>query len=284
VCGGGTYHAAMAEVHRPHLILVDSHAHLDDPKLAAEEGEVLRRAGEAGVAHVVAVGADVASSRRAVEIARRVPQVSATVGVHPHDAATVTEGDWQGLRSLAASGRVVAVGECGLDFFRDLSPRDVQRAVFARHLAMARELGLPVVVHCRDAYEECLSILQSELATPIRGVLHCFQGDAAVARRALDLGLHLGIGGMLTFPREEALRGVVRRLPLGRLLVETDAPYLTPRPKRGRNEPAYVRLVAECLAQVLGVSLGDVAGATAANAQRVFRLPGLSPSGSREGA
>jgi len=271
--GAGSYHATMAEELRPDLALVDSHAHLDDPQLAAEEGEILRRAWEAGLVHVVTVGVDVASSRRAVSVARRIAQVSAAVGVQPHDAAGMAEGDWQELRSLARDGRVVAVGECGLDFFRDLSPRDVQRAVFARQLAMARELGLPVVVHCRDAYEECLEILQAELPAPVRGVLHCFQGDAAVARCALDLGLYLGIGGTLTLPRGEALRGVVRGLPLGRLLVETDAPCLTPRPKRGRNEPAYVRLVAECLAQVLGVSVSQVAEATTANARQVFRLP-----------
>ncbi len=272
-CGPWAYHAGMTDATPSDLILVDSHAHLDDPKLAAEESEVLRRAWEAGVAHVVAVGADVASSRRAVEIAGRVDRVSATVGVHPHDAAGVTEGDWQELRSLAASGRVVAVGECGLDFFRDRSPRGAQREVFAGHLAMAGELGLPVVVHCRDAYEECLAILRTELGAPIRGVLHCFQGDAQVGRGALDLGLYLGIGGTLTFPREEALRGVVRGLPLGRLLVETDAPFLTPRPRRGRNEPAYVRLVAECLAHVLGLGAAEVAEVTTANARRVFRLP-----------
>ena len=254
-------------------VLVDSHAHLDDPKLAADEAGVLDRARAAGVACVLSVGADVASSRAAVALAARHEMVYASVGVHPHEASTVTDDTWRELERLARQPKVVAVGECGLDYFRDLSPRDVQRRVFAHHLALAQSARLPVVVHCRDAYDDCLAILAAECPLPVRGVLHCFQGTADVARRALDLGLHLGIGGSLTFPREEALRRVVATLPLDRLLVETDAPYLTPRPRRGTNEPAYVRLTAECLAGLLGVSLDRVAETNTANARALFRLP-----------
>jgi TatD DNase family protein len=253
--------------------LIDSHAHLDAPRLAAEEAAVLARAREAGVVAVVNAGADLPSSRAGIGLARREAMVFAAVGVHPHDADTVTEADWAELERLAADERVVAIGESGLDFFRDLSPRDVQRDVFARHLALADRLGLPVVIHCRDAYAEFLEVVRAERRPPVRGVLHCFQGDTATARAALDLGLRIGIGGSLTFPREEALRETVAALPLDGLLVETDAPYLTPRPKRGKNEPAYVRFVAERLAEVLGVPFEQVAEVTTANARGLFGLP-----------
>jgi TatD DNase family protein len=258
--------AAMAE-------LIDSHAHLDARRLATEEAAVLARAREAGVVAVVNAGADLPSSRAGVALARREPMIFAAVGVHPHDADTVTEADWAELERLAADDRVVAIGESGLDFFRDLSPRDVQRDVFARHLALADRLDLPVIIHCRDAYAEFLDVVRSERRLPVCGVLHCFQGDAATAQAALDLGLRIGIGGSLTFPREEALREAVAGLPLDGLLIETDAPYLTPRPKRGKNEPAYVRFVAERLAEVLGASFERVAEATTANAQALFGLP-----------
>lgn len=254
--------------------LIDSHAHLDDPKLADDEEGALTRARAAGVAAVVSVGADAASSRRAVEVAHRRAMVFATVGAQPYGPAGVTEADWEELTRLAVEARVVGIGESGLDFLRDHSPRDVQRSVFARHLVLAAARNLPMVVHCREAYDACFEVIRAERATPVRGVLHCFQGDAEAARGALDLGLFLGIGGTLTFPREDALRRVVAGLPLDRLLLETDAPYLTPRPQRGRNEPAYVRHTAACLAGVLGVPLERVAEATTANARALFGLAG----------
>lgn len=263
----------MTDPSLPHAALIDSHAHLDDRKLASKQDELLARAREAGVAAVVNIGADVPSSRASVALAHRQPMVFATVGVHPHDARHADETSWAELERLAGDERVVAIGECGLDFFRDLSPRDVQRTVFARHLALAERLGLPVVIHCRDAYGDCLEVLRSERQAPVRGILHCFQGDAAAARGALDLGLHIAVGGSITFPREDALRHVVGALPLGRLLVETDCPYLTPRPRRGRNEPACVALVAERLASLFGVAFERVAEATTANARAVYGLP-----------
>lgn len=257
----------------PRAALIDSHAHLDGRKLAPRQDELLARAREAGVVAVVNIGADVPSSRASVALARRHSMVYATVGIHPHDAKDADEASWAELERLTADERVVAIGECGLDFFRDLSPRGVQRAVFARHLALAERLELPVVIHCRDAYLDCLEVLRAERQAPVRGILHCFQGDGDAARGALDLGLHIALGGSITFPRDEALRRVVSELPLDRLLVETDCPYLTPRPKRGRNEPAYVRLVAEHLASLLGVPFERVAEATTANARAVYGLP-----------
>ena len=253
--------------------LIDSHAHLDHWQMKGEAEAVLARARAAGVVTVVSIGADEASSRQSVALAQRHAMVCATVGGHPHDASDFTESTWAEWRRLAAEPKVVAIGECGLDYFRDLSPRDVQRAVFARHLALAKEVGLPVVIHCRDAYADCLEIVRSELGAPALGVMHCFQGDGEVARRALDLGLYIALGGSLTLPRNEALRQAVAALPLERLLVETDSPYLTPRPMRGTNEPAYVRLVAERLDGVLSVPLERVAATTTANARALFRLP-----------
>ncbi|MBM4037875.1 MAG: TatD family deoxyribonuclease [Planctomycetes bacterium] len=251
--------------------LVDTHAHLTDPQLAGDEAAILARAAAAGVAAIVDVGTDLATSRAAIHRAQQYRNVVANVGIHPHEAKTADDAAFAELRCLATQPQVVAIGECGLDYFRDHSPRDIQRRVFACQLAMAKELGIPAVIHCRDAYPDCLDIVAAELGVEPRGVLHCFLGDAAAARRALDLGLHLGIGGGLT--RQEALRPVVAALPLDRLLVETDCPYQTPRPRRGRNEPAFVRLVAECLAATLGLPLDRVAEATTANACHLLALP-----------
>lgn len=252
--------------------LVDTHAHLDDPKLASREDELLERARGAGVVAIVTVGADLPSSRLALALASRHEEVFAAVGVHPHEARAVGESDWAELERLARAERVVAVGECGLDFYRDLSPRPIQQTVFARHLALAARLRLPVIIHCRDAYQECFEVLRSACQAPVHGVLHCFQGDGSAARAALDLGLHIGLGGSITFPREEALKRVVAALPPDRLVVETDAPYLTPRPKRGRNEPAYVRHTAEHLAALLGMGFAALADQTTCNAAAVFGL------------
>ncbi|MFW6161670.1 MAG: TatD family hydrolase [Planctomycetota bacterium] len=252
--------------------LIDTHAHLDDRKLARRLDDVLARAREAGVVAVVNIGADLASSRASVDLARRRPMVFATVGIHPHDATAADEPTWDALERLAAEPQVVAIGECGLDFYRDLSPRHVQRQVFARQLALAEGLDLPVVIHCRDAYEACLRMVRSERSGPVRGILHCFQGDGAAARQALDLGLHVAVGGSITFPREEALRRAVAKVPLERLLVETDCPYLTPRPKRGSNEPAYVRFVAQCLADLHHTPLHRLAATTTATARALLEL------------
>ena len=255
-------------------LLVDSHAHLDHHKLARKEAAVLERARAAGVACIVNVGADLALCRSTVALARRVAVVYATVGVHPHDAAGLSAAHWAELERLSCEENVVAIGECGLDYFRDLSPRPVQREVFARHAALAQAGGLPIVVHCREAYADCLAVLAAECAAPIRGVMHCFDGDGGVARRALDLGLHIGIGGQITRPAGDKLRGAVPGLPLDRLLVETDCPYMTPRPLRGDNEPANVRIVAERLAELLDAPFEDVARATTRNARELFGLPG----------
>ncbi len=256
--------------------LVDSHVHLDSAPYDDDREQVLQRAAEAGVSALVDVGADLASSRQAVALAEREPCIWAAVGVHPHDAATVTPAALAELRALATSPRVVAIGEIGLDYYRDLSPRAAQREAFAVQLAMALELQLPVIVHSRDAHDDTLAILCAaarEWSVALRGVMHCFSGDVGWAQRVVELGFHIGIAGPVTYPRATALAEVVRQAPLERLLVETDSPYLAPQTWRGRrNEPAFVRMVAERVAELRGLSLEEVGCATSANARTLFGL------------
>lgn len=253
--------------------LSDSHAHLDFPQFDRDRAQVMERAWRAGVVAVVNPGADLASSRRACDLAAREGRVWAAVGIHPHDA-----GQWAGaaeeIRRLARGPRVVAIGETGLDYYRMLSPAPVQQEAFAGHIALARELGLPLILHCRDAYPDMMEILRREKAGEVGGVLHCFSGDEEAARRALNMGFHLGFAGPVTFANAHNLRRVLRVVPLDRLLVETDCPYLAPEPWRGkRNEPAFVARVAEAVAQAKGVPPDRLASITTENARRLFRLP-----------
>ena len=261
------------------IALVDSHCHLAVPDFDADREAVLARAAAAGVTTLVCVGATgpVESNFRAVALAGRQAPVAivATVGIHPHDASSGDDAAFATLTRLAASPGIVAVGETGLDFHYDRSPRAVQRAAFARTVALARAVGRPLVVHVREAHAEAAAILAAEGAAAVGGVIHCFTVDRDDARRYLDLGFSVSVAGIVTFKNAEALRDAVRTVPLDRLLVETDAPYLAPVPHRGRrNEPAHVRLVAEAVATVRGVPLATVAAATTANARRLFALGG----------
>jgi TatD DNase family protein len=259
---------------------VDSHCHVSADAFDADRAETLSRAREGGVEAMIAIGAGwgVEANGPAVELAAREPDVWATVGVHPHDAKLLDDGGRRRLREWLGAPRVVAVGECGLDYWYDHSPRDLQRRVFGEQLALARELGLPVTLHVRDrggdAYEEVLGIWRSEGGGALEGVLHCYTHDLPFAKRALDAGLLVSFSGIVTFRNADALREVAAALPLDRLLVETDAPLLAPEGHRGeRNEPLRVGLVGACLAQVRGEALEAVAAATSANARRLFRLP-----------
>ena len=255
--------------------LVDTHAHLDFDAFAADRSAVLQRALAAGVEWILDVGADLISSRRAVALAAQEPHVWAAVGVHPHDSAGLVPQALDELRVLACAPRVLAIGETGLDYARDLSPRPQQREAFAAQLALARELQRPVIVHSREAAADTLQLLcdaARESGGRLCGVMHCFAGDAATARQALELGLYIGIAGPVTYPKTEALGEVVREVPLERLLLETDCPYLAPQPRRGkRNEPAYVRFVAERVAELRGLSPEEVGRATSDNARNLFR-------------
>jgi TatD DNase family protein len=257
------------------LGLIDSHAHIQGKEYHGETAAVIERAVQAGVAQIVVVGGagDMSSNTAAIALAESWGNLYATVGMHPHDAKDVGEPDLQELRQLAAHPKVIAVGETGLDYYYNHSPQEVQRRVFAQFIRLAEEAGLPLVVHERDASSEALELLHSEGAGKIRGVIHCFTGDYDAARAYLDLGFYLSFTGIITFKNAEALRDVVRKVPLEKMLVETDSPYLTPVPHRGkRNEPAYVRFVAETVARVKGIPLEEVAQTTTRNVRQLFRV------------
>ncbi len=264
---------------------LDSHCHLGAPDFDADREAVLERAWCAGLEGLVAIGSGygIAGNARAIELASADPRVRATAGVHPHEAAEL---DAQGRELLAgwlAHPRVVAVGECGLDYHYMRSPREVQREVLAWQLALARERGLPVSLHVRgerpDAFAELLDLWLAVGGGSLEGVLHCYTGTLEFARRALDAGLFVSFSGILTFRRDRGLREVARALPLDRLLVETDAPLLAPEGLRGRrNEPAHVARVGSALAELHGVPVEAVAAATTRNARKLFRL-GDAPRG-----
>jgi len=252
----------------------DTHAHLDLPPLSDGEGKVVARALEAGVTRILTVGIDAESSAKAVEIAHRNAGVYAAAGLHPHDASALSDEILARLEALSRCDKVVAIGETGLDFHRDRSPRDAQRAAFREQIRLARRRGLPVVVHDRDAHDEVLKVLAEENAAEVGGIIHCVSGDYGTARRAAALNFLISIPGAITYPKSEAQVEAVRKLPADRLLIETDCPYLAPVPHRGKtNEPAFVPLVAAKIAQIKGLSVEDVARITTLNAVRLFRIP-----------
>lgn len=253
------------------LELFDTHLHLDDDAFAADGDAVLVRARAAGVLGFITVGSSLESSRRAIAFAEQHDDVYAAVAIHPHNADEATPEALSELAALARHPRVVAIGETGLDFYRDFAPRDAQAQAFRAHLALARELDLPVVVHNRDAHAEVLRVLAE--ASPKRVIMHCFSGSLDVARTCLDRGYHLGLGGPVTYRNARRAIDVARFVPPDRLLLETDAPYLPPEPHRGRrNEPSYLPLIAWAIAHARGVSAGTVAEITAANARAAFGL------------
>ena len=256
------------------LEFFDSHAHPDSSAFGEDLDEVLARAREAGVRRMMAIGQwrGPGDFGGALEIARNHPEfVYATMGVHPHDCARVPEEDWRELEAICARPEVRAGGETGLDYHYDHSPRDEQRRWFAHQLELARRLGKPVVVHSREAEEDTLAILREN--RPEKVLIHCFTSTPAQAERYLEMGLYISVAGVVSFARAEELREAVREIPLERLLIETDCPYLAPTPYRGkRNEPAFVTRVAECVAEVKGLPLEEVARATTENARAFFGI------------
>jgi len=256
-------------------MLIDSHAHIQGKEYAGETAAVIDRARAAGVEKIIVVGGagDMSSNAAAVALAEGFSNIYATVGMHPHDAKEVGESELRHLTQLTTHRRVVAVGETGLDYYYDHSPRDIQRRVFALFIDLARQTNLPIVVHERDAAPDVADLLRHEGKGGLRGVIHCFTGNYDAARAYLDLGFYLSFSGIITFKNAEPLRDVVRKVPLERLLVETDSPYLTPVPYRGkRNEPARVRFVAETVARVKGLSFEIIAESTTLAAQSLFHL------------
>lgn len=255
-------------------LLADTHAHLNLDDYRVDRGEVVERARAAGVGLIINVGFDPATSDESVALAETHPFIYASVGLHPHHAASLTDDVLDRYERLAAHPKVVAIGETGLDHFRDLSPREDQERAFRAQIRLAKKTGLPLIIHNRDALADVLRVVDDEGAPEAGGVMHCFPGDAAYAREVVARGFHVGVGGPVTYSRRGRLVGAVTAVRQDRLLLETDAPWLPPVPHRGRrNEPAYVRLVAERVAEIRGMSLADLGRVTTGNAVRLFRIP-----------
>jgi len=274
--------ATAPEVTAPKVTLVDSHCHLDDPKFDADREETIGRARAAGVETMLAIGTGSGPPdlEAGLRLAERYPFIYATVGVHPHDASKAVAETWPRLRELAGHPKVRALGEIGLDYHYDFSPREVQRAVFARQLEIAVEAGKPIVIHTREAWDDTLAMLRDGgRFMTAGGIMHCFTGGEREAEEALALGFHLSFGGVLTFPKAENVRQAARLTPAERLLVETDCPYLAPVPHRGkRNEPAFVAEIVRRLAEVRGASPEAIAALTHTNFQKLC-LPGGAANG-----
>ncbi|MEW6230708.1 MAG: TatD family hydrolase [Chloroflexota bacterium] len=260
--------------------LIDTHAHLDSDEYAHDLESVIERAGQAGIQGIVTVGVDLPTSRKAIGIAERFASVRAAVGVHPHEAKSMNWAAIASLRELCRHPRVVAVGEIGLDFYRNLSPRKAQLAAFRQQLELASQMGLPVIIHDRAAHSDVMSTFAEWLpqsqantrgpAKPV-GVLHCFSGDLAMAQRVVEMGFFISLAGPVTFANARATKDMAQKIPLDRLLLETDCPFLAPEPHRGqRNEPAYVRYVADQVAELRNLSPAIVRKQTTINAKLLF--------------
>lgn len=256
--------------------LVDTHCHLDIEPLASSVEAVLKRARQAGVAQCVSIGTSVEASRANVALANRHPEVFAAVGVHPNDAETVTEESLEAIKALAEDPRVVAIGEIGLDYYRQEASPQKQDSALRAFLAIARQRDLPVLIHCREAYEPLLAVLKEEGGRSLRGLIHCASGPREFIRGALALDFYISFAGNVTFPNAQALRELVALVPDERLLVETDAPFLAPQPVRGKkNEPAFVAHTAGHVARLRNTDMETLAAMTTQNARRLFRLPPL---------
>jgi TatD DNase family protein len=255
------------------MVLFDTHTHIAEEEYNEDRPEVLERARAAGVVHIINVGFDLASSSRAVDLAEKNEMVYASVGFHPHNAVEAGPGYLAGLKRLAAHPRVVAIGEIGLDYYRDLSPRDVQRRVFEEQLELAGELELPVVIHVRDAYGDLMNILRRRGVGPAGGVMHCYSGSWEIAQECMAMGFYISFAGPVTYKNASRIKEVAKRIPADRLLIETDAPYLTPAPHRGkRNEPAYIAYTAAELAGLWDTDVELLAKTCTENGRKIFRL------------
>ena len=254
--------------------LIDSHAHLYDRKFESDLGDVLERARSAGVLFCIVPGDRLETSREAAKLSILHSEIYCAVGFHPHESKDFSEGALDELRRMLEEPKTVAIGEIGLDYHYDYSPRDVQRKVFRTQLRLAKEAGLPVIMHCREAYEDFIAILGEEKAG-LRGVCHCFSGTEEDAKSILDMDLSISFAGPITFAKADSLRRIASKVPLDRMLLETDSPYLAPEPVRGRrNEPAYVVHNAAKIAEIHGVSVKEVAEITTRNVRSLFRIEG----------
>jgi TatD DNase family protein len=255
-------------------MFIDSHVHLDDKKYSHDREEVIQRAWEQDLDLIINVGESVGSSLKTIELAEKHPYIYASVGIHPHHAQEIREHDIAKIKELSQKEKVIAIGEIGLDYYYDFSPREAQLDLFLKQLALAKDLSLPIIVHNRESDNDCLAGFQRLFSSKVKGCMHCFSGDKEFALNCLDLGLYISFAGQITFPKADNLREVVKIVPLEKMLIETDSPYLAPQIKRGkRNEPAYVQYVAEKIAEIKNVTLEEVAETTSQNTKTLFSLP-----------
>ncbi|MFY9376798.1 MAG: TatD family hydrolase [Peptococcia bacterium] len=251
----------------------DTHAHLDDRKYREDQDLVISRAKEAGLELIVNVGYNIASARRTVELTKKYDLIYGTVGMHPHDAKDLDGDGLRELKRLAQEPKIVAIGEIGLDYHYDHSPRDVQQRVFRRMIGLAQEVKLPIVIHDREAHEDVFRILREEKAEEVGGIFHCYSGSWPLAKEAIEMGFYISIAGPITFHNAKKTVEVVKEVPLEWLLIETDSPYLAPGPYRGKsNEPAHVVKVAEMIAQIKGLEVEEVGRVTTANGKRAYGI------------
>lgn len=254
-------------------MLIDSHAHLDDPKFNKDRDRLIKSLKQNDISLVINVGADVSSSIKSVKLADEYENIYAAVGVHPHSAKEMDDSTIDVLKAFAKRDKVVAIGEIGLDFHYDNSPRDIQRKWFIEQIKLAKELNMPIIVHSRDADQETFDILKEEADERLRGLLHCYSGSAEMAKDYIDLGFYISLAGPVTFKNARKPKEVAKVVPMDKLLIETDSPYLTPEPHRGkRNEPLYVRHVASMIAELRGMDFEDVGRITSENTKRLFNI------------
>ncbi len=261
-------------------MLIDSHAHLDMEEFKDDLEEVIKRAWDNSVEYIITVGSDLDSSIRSVGLSKRFDRVYSTVGIHPHEAKLANADALDFLKGLAKEEKVVAWGEIGLDYHYDNSPREIQMTAFREQIRIARSLRLPVIIHTREAREDTIVVLREEDAREVGGVFHCFSGDIDMARIALDMGFYISFSGIITFPKAGNIREIAKEIPIEKILIETDSPYLAPVPyRRKRNEPSYVNKTAEILAGIKGLTLDDIARITSLNARTLFRIAMMEEAG-----
>lgn len=255
------------------MLFFDTHAHLDDSSYNGDREEMLQRAQDSRISYIINVGYNLLSSRRSLDLAAKHDFIYAAVGVHPHDAAEAAENYLEEIQAMASHPKVVAIGEMGLDYYRNLSPKEIQQRVFREQIRLAAELEKPIIVHDREAHGDVMAILKDEAVGPAKGVLHCFSGSMEMAWECLKMGFYLSIAGPVTFKNANKLLDVAANISLDRLLIETDAPYLTPEPHRGkRNESAYVAYAGQRIAEIRGIPVEELAAATTENAKRLFKI------------
>ena len=253
--------------------MIDSHAHYDDGRFDADRDDVIRKAVEAGVTHIINPGCDVESSEHAIALSKKHPEVFAAVGVHPHEASSCDEKTLSRIEILSGEEKVVAIGEIGLDYHYDFSPRKIQKELFSKQVALAGKLGLPVIIHNRESHQDVLDIVKAFRSDNITGVFHCFSGSVEMAREVLNLGFYIGIGGSVTFKNARRPAEVVEYTPMDRLLIETDCPYLAPEPFRGRrNWSGYLNYIIDRIADIKGIEYNEVELKTSDNARLLFGL------------